>query len=648
MKQFLFGIHCHQPVDNFHNVVDIAIEKSYAPFLRVAKNFENFKFALHVSGWLLEFWKQNAPDMYADLKLMSARGQIEFFTGGFYEPILASIPSIDRIAQIKKLSNLIEQEFGQMPKGLWLTERVWECSIIPDLVECGIEYVVIDDYHFWAGGVNKTGGYYNTEEGGKEISLFPIQKKLRYALPFASPQESVNAVCEDDGVAIMFDDGEKFGLWPNTYEWVYEQKWLENFLTASSGRVEFVHFKDFKAHNLPLGVVYPPSCSYYEMGEWSLPTNDAIALHKIKEAVKDIAPDEVLAKSVRGGIWKNFLVKYPEAGHIHKRMLQMSKLSKELNSEPFNDALYRLQTNDCLWHGVFGGLYLPNLRDNAYKYLLECEELAYAKPELLLNDYNMDGLQEAKLQNSDLVLVFDANYGGTLSELGLKKNKFNYLNTLSRRKEAYHDKLVAFDENDSGNDGVSTIHKETLKVPQDVLEKLVFETFPRYSFMDFFSASEMIEASIAKPIEVNVHWQVVGDMAIEGSYSHERGCVKKRFELTDDGLRFDIEVTNATVRHYSCMMNFHLANYKDCDFNDKKLEERIFSIGIKELIIKDSVMGANLTVELDNPSNLIIYPIDTASQSEEGIDLTNQAVCCLFGMPIYNDTLKFGGILRLA
>ena len=44
--------------------------------------------------------------------------QIEFFTGGFYEPVLASIPSKDRIGQIKKLSNYIKNTSIKHQKGL--------------------------------------------------------------------------------------------------------------------------------------------------------------------------------------------------------------------------------------------------------------------------------------------------------------------------------------------------------------------------------------------------------------------------------------------------------------------------------------------------------------------------------------------------
>ena len=36
----------------------------------------------------------------------------------------------------------------------------------------------------------------------------------------------------DEGrqAAVYFDDIEKFGIWPETYAWVYEQRWLEQFI----------------------------------------------------------------------------------------------------------------------------------------------------------------------------------------------------------------------------------------------------------------------------------------------------------------------------------------------------------------------------------------------------------------------------------
>ena len=49
----LFGIHMHQPVDNFSTAVDEAIELSYKPFFQTMVKYPTFKFSVHCSGWLL-------------------------------------------------------------------------------------------------------------------------------------------------------------------------------------------------------------------------------------------------------------------------------------------------------------------------------------------------------------------------------------------------------------------------------------------------------------------------------------------------------------------------------------------------------------------------------------------------------------------
>ena len=37
---------------------------------------------------------------------------------------------------------------------------------------------------------------------------------------------------------MLADDGEKFGGWPGTKEWVYERGWLDRFMDTMSGLIE--------------------------------------------------------------------------------------------------------------------------------------------------------------------------------------------------------------------------------------------------------------------------------------------------------------------------------------------------------------------------------------------------------------------------
>ncbi|WP_051430018.1 hypothetical protein [Lebetimonas sp. JH292] len=202
----LFGVHLHQPVDNFDNVIEKAVNECYGPFFELLSRYPEFKFSFHSSGWIFEKIKNNYSDVFENIK----KCNIEFFTGGFYEPILVSIPSEDRIYQIHKLNIFLKENFNATPSGLWLTERVWDDEIVSELKKCGIEYAIVDDYHFKASGYKEINGYYLTGMFEK-LALFPISKELRYAMPFKEVNEAVNLLKNN---LVMFDDIEKFGLWP--------------------------------------------------------------------------------------------------------------------------------------------------------------------------------------------------------------------------------------------------------------------------------------------------------------------------------------------------------------------------------------------------------------------------------------------------
>ena len=148
----LFGIHAHQPVGNFPEVIADAHLRCYRPFLNILYHYPDFHFAVHFSGWLLDYLMEQYPEDIVLLKKMVARGQVELFGAGDTEPVLAVIPYRDRIGQIETFSKKLKKKLGQRPIGAWLTERVWESTVVPSLVDCGIRYVIVDDYHFLCAG----------------------------------------------------------------------------------------------------------------------------------------------------------------------------------------------------------------------------------------------------------------------------------------------------------------------------------------------------------------------------------------------------------------------------------------------------------------------------------------------------------------
>ncbi len=670
----LLGLHCHQPVDNFHEVLDEAIEKSYLPFFEVAQAYPEFIFSVHYSGWLLEYIRDHAPKLFALMQKLAKRGQVEFLTGGFYEPILASIPSRDRRAQIDKLSDFIEAYFGQRPKGLWLTERVWDGAIARDLVKCGIEYVVVDDYHFISSGfdVENLNGYFLTEEGGKRLKLFPINKHLRYQIPFAPEAEPVayleEIASEQVSAGVIFDDGEKFGIWPKTHEWVYEKGWLKRFIEVvlESDKIETMQYREYLKRACPISLAYLPTTSYFEMGEWSLRAEDAVKMEKIREALSERFSVEEIEKFVKGSIWKNFLVKYYESNQIHKRMLSLSK--KRLDDEAYLEELYKAQCNDVLWHGVFGGIYLPNLRDNAWRFIIGCENIAHSKSgktRIEIDDANCDGYDEIKCVTDDLICVFDTRVGGALCELDVRDKAFNFANTLTRYNEAYHTHIREACEHEQQHtvpkeeEGISTIHNETIENPQQYLPYLIEDWYLKNSFVD-----HIVDEGFSLEDFQKCRFREYGDFANQpftitkvkkrgftlmregGIYEGDHrsaASLRKRFRLEKNTIDFKTTLKSERAGLYYLMEhNFHFADSRAVEIEGEKFAKEHILLAKESLELHDPYTGKRIYFSFNQPVDVYIYSLDTLSQSEAGFELTNQGLTLGFKVPMDGETVLRG------
>ncbi len=676
----LLGLHCHQPVDNFHHVLDEAIEKSYHPFFEVAAQYKAFKFSVHYSGWLLEYIKEHAPKTFALMRELSLNGQIEFLTGGFYEPILAAISSLDRIAQIEKLSSFIKDNFDQSPKGLWLTERVWDSVIIKDLVHCGIEYVVVDDYHFISSGFDKESlnGYFITEDEGLSLKIFPINKELRYTMPFAKPDIVCDYLAsisdEQTSAGVIFDDGEKFGIWPKTYEWVYEKGWLKEFIEKSleNPAIRPMLYKEYLQSAKPISLAYLPTTSYFEMGEWSLRSSDANKIENVKHAVTKHFDNDTSEKFVKGSIWKNFLVKYYEANKIHKRTIALSH--ERIDNSSYHDSLYKAQTNDVLWHGVFGGTYLPNLRDNAYRFIIDCENIKYFKSTTTeVKDINLDGYKEIKCISHNLITLFDTKMGGQMIEFDIRDRSFNLCNTMSRYHEAYHDKVLQApdqinspdpQETSNEQEGIATIHADEGIDFSQYKKVLKHDWYTKNSFIDHivdanltlenFAASTFTEHGdfVNQPFELlhakNQQLSLIREGGIYKDGDKNETTLQKNFSIEEDRILFDLSIDNTCQEtlFYLQEHNFHFANLKDILIDKKPFDEHVLYKGCESLRIDDAYTQKALILTFSQKCDIFIIKLDTLSQSEAGFDLTNQGLSLGFLVPL-KEHFHFNGMIEV-
>lgn len=672
---FLFGIHCHQPTDNFDHVVHDAIIKSYRPFFEVACRFETFRFSVHFSGWLLEYIQEHDNELFRLMQQMAMYDQMEFLSGGFYEPILSAIPSQDRIDQVIKLNNFIEIYFNQTPRGLWLTERVWDSSIITDMKICGIEYVIVDDYHFSSSGFDEKElhGYYLSENAGEVIGIFPINKKLRYLIPFREVDEAIDYLLGldtmEDKCAVLFDDGEKFGVWPKTYEWVYESGWLEQFLRALSAHpsIRPTTYSDYFDTHHALGLAYLPPTSYYEMGEWSLKAHDAILMERMRRALNDFGQEEQ-TKFLKGSIWKNFLIKYYESNHIHKRILELSALRNKINEDAYDEWLFKAQTNDVLWHGIFGGLYLPNLRDNVYRFIVQAENIRYGKlsPRLEINDFNMDSYSDLKFVCNRFIALFDSRLGAQMSEFSLRDVCFNLQNTLRRYEESYHDKILHPDSRarSEHSEGIDTIHTLTPQNIEIFSEKLAVDWYAKNSFIDHitditFDAQQFEQCCFKEYGDfANQPFSLlqVGDLGVTfkrtgGIYmdSVKYDCVlSKTYDFSDQGIEFKILLHSQYFcdLFYVLEMNMHFSQIDRVKINGQYIGKYPFSLMQSTVVLDDPYIAKKITIKVNTAQMIVIASTNTVSQNECGFEFTNQGISIGFVVP-YNQNMSITGSLTL-
>jgi hypothetical protein len=650
----LFGAHGHQPVGNFPSVLETAHERCYRPFLRTLHRFPGFRFSLHFSGCLLDYLLARHADDMALLNEMVDRGQVELFGGGDCEPVLAAIPERDRIGQILALSEKLERRFGRRPTGAWLTERVWEPTVVPALADCGIRYVTVDDYHFLCAGkeAGELDGFHTTEENGRRLDIFPISEALRYRLPFSPAADAVAYLEQlaDSGhaAAIYFDDIEKFGIWPETWDWVYGKRWLEDFVTGllDSGKIRPATYREFHAGQRTRGVVYLPTASYIEMNEWALPAPAA-------EIYAGLVDDEKIAGRfdrskafLRGGIWRNFFTRYPESNWMHKRVLAASQrlaaLLPQQRAAEMTAALYRAENNDAYWHGLFGGIYLPHLRRAVYRNLLELETALDAvspRSPCTRLDLDYDGNDEVFLTHGELQAVARLDGRAALIELDSYALRHNFGDTLRRTHEHYHRKVQEGRPRSQPGGGIASAHDRVSFKHEIGAGELAPDLHGRGLFLDRWSGGS------AQTSELHDYQLVSADpalLALVFRAGLDGGGIEKRYAL--EGLRLTVSYRLHDLPAGTLQTGFDVA-LPSCDGIGGRyiLADGSIPCGFGEVLEQDAVatitlddreLGGGIRLTINPPAVLRARPHHTISQSEEGFERIMQAAAIALAWPV--------------
>ena len=663
--KFIFGIHNHQPVGNFDHVIEDAYQRAYHPFLDLIEQFPFLHFSMHVSGPLIEWLEKYHPGYIDRISRWVSSGNIEILSSGFYEPILASISDEDKIGQIKMMNEYINQRFGKYPEGLWLTERVWEPGLVKPISLAGIKYIAVDDTHFSTSGIptEKLKGYYLTEDQGYMMGVFPISQQLRYTIPFRPPTETIDILSkfsnDDEAVLVMADDGEKFGVWPGTYDHCFgHTQWLKSFLTvleSNRKQVQSVTFSEVFHAERPLGRVYLPTSSYFEMGEWTLTPELNKKFDQVVEKLTAGKNGE-LKPFIKGGYWRNFLTRYAESNWMLKRVNHAS-FSLAGNDKKVRQSIWRAQCNCAFWHGIFGGLYLPHLRHAIFENLIDAEKHIHHEP-VESYDIDHDGVKEIVLSGKN-IRVFCSPIGGAIRELDFLPANFNIMNTLSRYEEHYHAKLLASVADDKNENNVS-IHNIVHSKEEGLEDLLFYDSHPRWSAMDKFfpEKSNLPDVKSGKVKDLGSFTDALNTTEIDGrtirftargKVSGNEAEIRKSVSLDGDMVQIAVEIKNcgkkSIVCRYSCEFNFSFLGGHTPDRyylidGIKPFSPEMDSSGIvlcNEIVLITDWENLRCTLKFEESTELWRYPVETVNMSESGFERVYQ---CSSVMPVWVMDLK--------
>ena len=630
--RFVFGLHLHQPVGNFDHVFEQHVRDVYRPILERLSERGFLPLVLHLSGPLLEWLEQHDTSYLDLLGGLVAERKVELLLAGFYEPVLAALPRADRVEQIQWMREAVQRRFGVSARGLWLTERVWEPELAADLADADVHYALVDDRHFLVSGFagEQLHTPYLTESDDKRVTLFPIDERLRYLIPFRPPEETADYLRELRGaghrLAVLADDGEKFGGWPGTKEWVYERGWLDRFTGTIRGLVENgeVELSTLSAafDAVPSGgIAYLPTASYREMEGWSLPPDAALRLIHLERHLGDermAGPDGAL---VRGAHWRNFLVKYSESNRMHKKMQALSLLCRRRgNPAVARRAIGRAQCNDAYWHGVFGGLYLPHLREAIWRNLALAEAELRRGETLAVEvlDLDGDGHDEIWIHSDQFSALLSPHRGGAIEEYTIFTGGMNYANTLTRRREAYHDTaLEQHAEAQAGEDGgTPSIHdiEEGIRLehrpPIDNDPRAIFvdRVLPRGLTLDQYAGGDYWPSRSWARIPASFRIERLHDaIEIICSFVNPDGekSLQKRFEFCAGGMS-----------RVSYQWDRSVAQPDD-------------------LFAPELSLFAPLDLQPEPEAEIWTFPIETVAKSERGLDRTRQGDSITLRWPVH-------------
>lgn len=410
---------------------EVVYNSVYKPLIKFLNKNPELKFSLGINGPFITYLKRRRKEFITLLKQLVDNKQIEILGGGYYDPILPLLLSVDRNGQIDELSAEIRQTVGKRPRGISLFADCWDASLVNSLQICGLEYVLLDNCI-----IPKEKKVYLPlimNNLGKTIDIYPTYKDIG---PNSSitPAEFINNILELNKLQnkkssfVQFVPDRIINIELEHYQLasLLETKWFDGFLTYLK--------------NNPETEIKTTTVQIYNK------------INKIKEPVYiSSGINEKFRKLTKARIGGNldtitvqdFMEAFPLSKKVYNRTLYLGMLINQYKK----DKMRKASARDKLWLAQAGATTLiqqdgefieSRFRQSAYKRLTEAEKILREndnfKESITTFDYNGDGLNEyvCRMKN---YFSYISPVSGALQELEILKGSGNYIDSPARKVE---------------------------------------------------------------------------------------------------------------------------------------------------------------------------------------------------------------------
>ena len=405
----------------------------YKPILKFLYSHPSFPLSFKFTGPQIQFYKKRKNEIITLVRELTDRKQIEVLGGAYHDALLPLLNSIDRNGQIDELTSEIRQTFGKRPRGMTLFQDCWDLSLVNNIHNCGIEYVVLSSSLLQES--KRTFLPIFMTDLGKSIDIFASYDEfipspqimseeyvwnIEKAVMKAEKKDSYLQL-DADRILVIDLDAEKALELTNA-------KWFEKLdkyiLSNPDCKIKLTTPNNYRTHNVKTKIQ-----SYIPVG--------------ISNTISNIIQNDRNEKSRFPYSIYDFLYSFETSHKLYNRIMYVSLLVNQYKT----DKMRKKAAREKLWIAQNGANLLSTAKDpvdntinrqQAYKYLTEAEKMLRAEGEFIESltsfDYDNDGIPEYVCRMEQYFAYISLN-GGAVRELDIMKNLCNYADNLKRRVE---------------------------------------------------------------------------------------------------------------------------------------------------------------------------------------------------------------------